>query len=89
MILETHDGEVGNTLFAVCRNLDFDYQAEQWVLDILADRPSPILWILFTDEGEPLRAWERNGNEPREIPVPPGTKIHPRSLLPRTDRKDP
>jgi chaperone required for assembly of F1-ATPase len=31
MYLELHDNEVGNSLSAQINNIDYDYQAEQWV----------------------------------------------------------
>lgn len=36
MILEIHDVEGGNTLCGRVNDLDYDYQAEQWVQDIVA-----------------------------------------------------
>ena len=58
MILELHDNETGNTLVARVNNIDYDYQAEQWVQDTKADQPAIIKWILSDDEG--MRCvWER------------------------------
>jgi hypothetical protein len=37
MILEVHDTEEINSLAATVKNLDYDYQAEQWVQDIMTD----------------------------------------------------
>ena len=88
MILEFHDAEIGNTLYGVCRNIDYVYQAEQHTIDVFAkDGQAPVvLCVLFSDTGEPLMAWERDGSNPRAIDVPAGTVINPKSLRPRTDR---
>lgn len=37
MILEIHDSEEGNSHAGSVKNLDYDYQAEQWVQDIMQD----------------------------------------------------
>lgn len=37
MILEIHDAEVGNTLAGRVNEIDYDYQAEQWVQDIMTE----------------------------------------------------
>jgi hypothetical protein len=57
MILELHDNETGNTLFARAKNIDYDYQAEQWVQDT-TNQPTVIKWILIDDEGTRC-VWER------------------------------
>ena len=60
MILELHDTEVGKTLTATIRNISFDYQAEQYVLDTYAYpmAESVVKWILIDDEGDRC-VWER------------------------------
>jgi len=59
MILEIHDNEEGNTLAGRHPNIDYDYQAEQWVQDLITDeanRPKPKFrlakFILKDDQGE-------------------------------------
>jgi len=63
MILEVHDNEEGNTLAGRVNNIDYDYQAEQWVQDI--DEPATILhpivrFVLLDGEGE-RAVWEKDG----------------------------
>lgn len=66
MILELHDNEIGNTLVARIKNIDYDYQAEQWVQDTV-DRMTVIKWVLIDDNG--IRCvWERNVGETGKIP---------------------
>lgn len=82
MILEMHDDEPP-TLCGVARNIDYEYQAEQHVIDACAARPTLVLWLLFADDGGALRAWRRVGSGVEECPVPAGTKADPRSMAPR------
>lgn len=57
MKLEFHDNEVGNSLNAEVGNIDYDYQAEQWVQDT-QDHHEIIRWELHDNNG--LRCvWER------------------------------
>lgn len=64
MYLELHDGEEGNSLAAKIRNIDYDYQAEQWVQDTYKDSRATnvIKWVLYDEVG--IRCvWERpNGD---------------------------
>lgn len=87
MILELHDNEIDNSLNAVIRNIDYMYQAEQWVIDTFKDHFHIVTWLLFSDSGIQIRAWKRNENnfvdvdivgtmENPNIPV----KADPRSL---------
>ena len=60
MYLELHDTEEGNTLFARVKEIDYDYQAEQWVQDTYADPSTTtvVKWILYDSVG--IRCvWER------------------------------
>ncbi len=57
MILELHDSEVGNTLTARAKDIDYDYQAEQWVQDT-HDHPDAVKWVLLDDQGVRC-VWER------------------------------
>jgi len=63
MILEVHDNEVGNTLAGRVNNIDYDYQAEQWVQDI-DENPNaqhPVVrYVLLDAEGE-RAVWEKDG----------------------------
>ncbi|MBT6691084.1 hypothetical protein HOB10_01980 [Candidatus Parcubacteria bacterium] len=60
MYLELHDNEEGNTLTAKVNNIDYDYQAEQWVLETHDDLTAAdvIKWILYDDQGVRC-VWER------------------------------
>lgn len=58
MTLEFHDNETGNTLCAVARNLDYDYQAEQHVQETSREQPYLVKWIL-SDDLEIRCVWER------------------------------
>jgi hypothetical protein len=61
MYLELHDNEEGNSKVAVIRILEYDYQAEQWVLDTVALEPTNLVvtkWILYDDYGVRC-VWER------------------------------
>ncbi|MCX6779355.1 MAG: hypothetical protein NTU97_03940 [Candidatus Magasanikbacteria bacterium] len=60
MHLELHDDEVGNTLCARVRRIDYDYQAEMWVRDTYnsPNAAKVIKWILFDEEGVRC-VWER------------------------------
>lgn len=61
MYLELHDNEEGNTLFARINNLDYAYQAEQWVQETSVDNGHEVVikWILFDRLG-PVCVWERS-----------------------------
>lgn len=83
MILEMHDADA-ESLVAIIREIDYAYQAEMWVAELVGDVPSAIRWILFSAEGLPLRAWERQGASATEVPLPGGIVIDPRSLLPKS-----
>ena len=66
MILELHDNEKGKTLVARVKNIDFDYQAEQWVQDT-KDKRNVIKWVLLDDIG--IRCiWERGVGETNKMP---------------------
>lgn len=60
MYLELHDAEEGNTLVAMIRDLDYDYQAEQWVQDTVhdANASTVVKWVLHDDKGVRC-VWER------------------------------
>jgi len=63
MYLELHDGETGKTLTAKIQELDYDYQAEQWVQDTYSDPHAKdvVKWELHDNKG--LRCvWERPAN---------------------------
>lgn len=60
MILEIHDTDVGNSLAGRVNHIDYDYQAEQWVQDIVSNEPrQPALaeMILMDDQG-PRAKWK-------------------------------
>jgi hypothetical protein len=62
MILELHDNETGNTLTARISDIDYLYQAEQWVIDTYnePEHQEVVRWELFDQlGGEKLRVWER------------------------------
>lgn len=63
MILEVHDTEEGNTLTGRVKEIDYDYQAEQWVQDLIdMEAQNPPLkfrlakFILQDDHGQ-RAAW--------------------------------
>ena len=60
MRLELHDTETGNTLTAVISDLDYDYQAELWVLETYENPKAckVVRWVLVDDAGERC-VWER------------------------------
>lgn len=66
MILEIHDTEEGNSLAGRVKNIDYDYQAEQWVQDIVQDErkqqigPFPIARFVLQDDAGDRAVWERN-----------------------------
>jgi hypothetical protein len=67
MILEIHDTEEGNSLAGRVKNLDYDYQAEQWVQDICTDEPhmtrvNPLAKILLVDDLGVRAEWEFQPN---------------------------
>lgn len=58
MYIEFHDSEEGNTLVAKIKNLDYEYQAEQWVIDAKSEIGFDIVECrLFTDAGNLI--WSR------------------------------
>ncbi|MFA6437252.1 MAG: hypothetical protein WC242_03745 [Candidatus Paceibacterota bacterium] len=60
MYLELHDNEKGNTLCARVKDIEYDYVAEQWVIDTHNDASATkvVKWILYDDIG--IRCvWER------------------------------
>lgn len=64
MILKLIDTEANNPLAALIKDIDFDYQAEQWVQDTARDRESqnPIRWVVrweLHDEIGLRAQWER------------------------------
>lgn len=61
MKLELHDAEVANSLVAGVRDIDYDYQAEQWVLDT-QDHSTVVRWVLIDDVGERC-VWERASDD--------------------------
>lgn len=78
MILEFHDNEIENTLVARIRDIDFLYQAEQWIIDTLndAETQNVISWKLLDAEGgSVLRIWER----------PIGSNEMPTAIFPKAD----
>ena len=74
MLLELHDSDIPNTLVAKVSNLDYDYQAEQYVFDMASepDTQNPdvnrwvVMWVLKDDEGVRAR-WHR---KPGDVGVP-------------------
>lgn len=58
MTLELHDNEIGNSLVAIVKDIDYIYQAEQWVIDTYKDQPTVIKWVLL-DSTDEVRVWER------------------------------
>lgn len=59
MYLEMHDNETGNSLTAGVGNIDFEYQAEEWIKET-ADEVSIIRWELKDHkDGTTITKWER------------------------------
>ncbi len=57
MILEAYDSEKGNSFVARVK-IDYDYQAEEWVVEICGRRPEVVKLILVDSDG--VRCiWER------------------------------
>ena len=70
MILELHDSEEGNTLFARVNDIDYVYQAEEWIDQTRGKRPV-VHWVL-KDGDLVVKAWERPEGStefPNEVPV--------------------
>lgn len=73
MILEVHDVEVGNSLLAKIKNLDYDYQAEQWVQDFMNDRemrrtlPHELDQFILFDENGVRATWRVHNNSSVEL----------------------
>ncbi len=76
MYLEIHDTEVGKSLAARVRNIDYDYQAEIFVAETVkqnSEMPPEVhrlvKWILFDDIG--IRCiWERTAEQARRDQMP-------------------
>lgn len=71
MWMELHDNETGNTLNSGIGSaekpaIDYDYQAEQWVIDT-HDNIEIVKWILFDGQGQRC-VWEREPGDKR-LPV--------------------
>lgn len=68
MNLHLYDTDQANPLAATVRNLDYDYQAEQWVQDSAKDpRSQGTHWVVKWElhDGVGLRArWERPDQDP-------------------------
>jgi len=60
MILEIHDNEVGNTLAARVKDIDYDYQAEEWVKEESFRYAQTRKIILLNDDGTERAVWERS-----------------------------
>ncbi|MFA6095539.1 MAG: hypothetical protein WC767_01725 [Candidatus Paceibacterota bacterium] len=69
MRLELHDSDPKNSLFARVKGIDYDYQAEQWVLDT-RDKPKVVRWVLIDEVGARC-IWER---EPGDTGIPAITR---------------
>lgn len=69
MILQLHDSET-DSLAATIPHVDYDHQAEQWIIDTHKDWKAcvsdpgrwVVRWILLDDEGE-RAVWERKPND--------------------------
>lgn len=69
MILRLHDDQA-NSLVAAISDIDYDYQAELWIIDTHDDRRAcdpgqgnwVVRWILSDDEGE-RAVWERKPSD--------------------------
>lgn len=64
MILEIHDSEEGKSHAGSVKSLDYDYQAEQWVQDIMQDevnlspRQFPLKTFKLVDSFGVRATWE-------------------------------
>ena len=60
MFLEIHDNEKENSLSAGVKDIDFLYQAEEWIKETLKD-PNIIRWELKNEKGGEriIAKWER------------------------------
>ena len=63
MILEIHDSEPGNSLAGRVNELDYDYQAEQWVQDIIKKESTipqrfPLAKFILKDSEGERATWE-------------------------------
>jgi hypothetical protein len=58
MMIEGHDTEAGNTLAFRCKNIDYDYQAEEIIQEIALGHFNVVKFILLDDLGERAR-WEK------------------------------
>lgn len=58
MRVEFHDAEVGNTL-AGAVNVDYEYQAEQWVIDAATDAQVTAMGIVRIECPAIRRTWTR------------------------------
>jgi hypothetical protein len=60
MYLEMHDNETGNSLSAGVDNIDFEYQAEEWIKETVDDADI-IRWELKDQKGgKTITKWERS-----------------------------
>jgi len=70
MYLELHDTEEGNTLVAGIENIDFIYQAIQWIKET-KDNEYVVRWELKDKEGgTTIKKWERpegSSKFPKEV----------------------
>jgi len=83
--LEIHDNttDEGGTLIGVARNLDYMYQAEQWVIDSKDER-RVARFVLFSGPMTPIREWRMVNGEPSDVPITPGTVADPRTFARET-----
>jgi hypothetical protein len=59
--MEIHDNELDSpkgTLVADIGNIDYGYQAEQWVIDTYQDHDNTVLWLLFLGDKPEKRSRE-------------------------------
>lgn len=79
MILNLYDTEIDNPLAAMIRDIDYDYQAEQWVIEThamsnhIAPKRWTVKWELVDEIGVRAR-WERSDQDvsfPRLVFVAP------------------
>lgn len=83
MFLEFHDAEVGNSLCCAAYRIDYEYQAEQWVIDQGNDPFHDIVRaVLFSEGGDPFVEWARatTDGDFAKVLVTPGTKADPRTM---------
>lgn len=61
MNIELHDSEVGNSLAGRLRNIDYDYQAEEWIQEMALGHPGIVKFILSDEQGE-RAVWEKEAD---------------------------